>query len=60
MKSMMEEFKTYKEKQNYYREKYKNRGKVFFAQDNTTAQLFSDDKVGTIKKKKGRTYIKGK
>ena len=60
MKLMTEEtFNTYKEKQKYYANKYKNRGKIFFSQD-FNAQIFSDEKVGTLKKKKGRTYKKVK
>ena len=48
-------FENYKQKQRYYDEKYKNRGSVFFAQRGS-AELFANGRVGTIKRKKGRTY----
>lgn len=51
------EFKNYKEQQNYYKELYKNRGKYLFAQ-NAPATLFADNRMGTIKPQKGKTYIK--
>lgn len=50
-------FENYKQKQRYYDEKYKNRGSVFFAQRGS-AELFANGRVGTIKRKKGRTYRK--
>lgn len=50
-------FENYKQKQRYYDEKYKNRGGVFFAQRGS-AELFANGRVGTIKRKKGRTYRK--
>lgn len=52
-------FENYKQKQRYYDEKYKNRGSVFFAQRGS-AELFANGRVGTIKRKKGRTYRKDK
>lgn len=55
----MEEFKNYKEKQNYYKELYKNRGKIFFAQ---RPGGYAFDKVTgkriLVRSKKGRTYVK--
>lgn len=50
-------FENYKQKQRYYDEKYKNRGSVFFAQRGS-AELFANGRVGSIKRKKGRTYRK--
>lgn len=50
-------FENYKQKQRYYDEKYKNRGDIFFAQRGSS-ELFANGKVGTIKRKKGRTYRK--
>ena len=50
-------FENYKQRQRYYDEKYKNRGSVFFAQRGS-AELFANGRVGTIKRKKGRTYRK--
>ena len=50
-------FENYKQKQRYYDEKYKNRGNVFFTQRGS-AELFANGRVGTIKRKKGRTYRK--
>jgi len=50
-------FENYKQRQRYYDEKYKNRGDVFFAQPGS-AELFANGRVGTIKRKKGRTYRK--
>lgn len=50
-------FENYKQRQRYYDEKYKNRGDVFFAQRGS-AELFANGRVGTIKRKKGRTYRK--
>ena len=50
-------FENYKQKQRYYDEKYKNRGDIFFAQSGSS-ELFANGKVGTIKRKKGRTYRK--
>lgn len=50
-------FENYKQKQRYYDEKYKNRGDIFFAQRGS-AELFANGRVGTIKRKKGRTYRK--
>ena len=52
-------FENYKQRQNYYKEKYKNRGTVFFSQQGS-GQLFAEGRVGTIKAKKGRTYRKEK
>jgi len=50
-------FENYKQRQRYYDEKYKNRGDIFFAQRGSS-ELFANGKVGTIKRKKGRTYRK--
>lgn len=50
-------FENYKQRQRYYDEKYKNRGDVFFAQRGSS-ELFANGRVGTIKRKKGRTYRK--
>lgn len=50
-------FENYKQRQRYYDEKYKNRGSVFFAQRGS-AELFANGRVGSIKRKKGRTYRK--
>lgn len=51
-------FENYKQRQNYYKEKYKNRGRIFFAQPTSSAKMFTDNMVGTIKRTKGRTYKK--
>lgn len=53
-------FENYKEKQNYYKEKFKNRGTIFFAQYSDARVYTEDGKVGKIKRKKGRTYRKFK
>lgn len=53
------EFKNYKQKQKWYKEVYKNRGKIFFAQPQA-ATLFADGKSGSIKPQKGKTYKKDK
>ena len=53
------EFKNFKEKQNYYKNLYKNRGNIFFAQPQP-AKVY-DKEVGKyipVKRIKGRTYIK--
>lgn len=53
------EFKNFKEKQNYYKNLYKNRGSIFFAQLQS-AKVY-DKEVGkyiSVKRIKGRTYIK--
>lgn len=50
-------FENYKQRQRYYDEKYKNRGDIFFAQRGSS-ELFANGRVGTIKRKKGRTYRK--
>lgn len=53
------EFKNFKEKQNYYKNLYKNRGSIFFAQ-HQPAKVY-DKEVGkyiSVKRIKGRTYIK--
>lgn len=53
------EFKNFKEKQNYYKNLYKNRGSIFFAQPQP-AKVY-DKEVGkyiSVKRIKGRTYIK--
>ena len=53
------EFKNFKEKQNYYKNLYKNRGNIFFAQPQP-AKVY-DKEVGkyiSVKRIKGRTYIK--
>lgn len=52
-------FENYKQKQRYYDEKYKNRGDIFFAQPGS-AEIFANGRVGSIKRKKGRTYRKDK
>ena len=53
------EFKNFKEKQNYYKNLYKNRGSIFFAQPQS-AKVY-DKEVGkyiSVKRIRGRTYIK--
>lgn len=53
------EFKNFKEKQNYYKNLYKNRGNIFFAQPQP-AKVY-DKEVGKyiyVKRIKGRTYVK--
>lgn len=52
MEVNMEEFKNYKEKQNYFKEKYKNREKLFFGQP----PIMKNNK-GEIIKPKGKVYI---
>lgn len=52
-----ESFKNYKEKQNYWKNKYKNRQKVFFGQ-RYTATINSNGRDGIIRRQKGRTYTK--
>ena len=53
-------FENYKQRQNYYKEKYKNRGSIFFAQ-NVDATIYTEDgRMGKIRQKKGRTYRKPK
>lgn len=51
------EFKSYKEQQNYYKEKYKNRGQYLFAQP-LPAKIYNGDRTGTVKPQKGKTYKK--
>lgn len=50
-------FENYKQRQNYYKEKFKNRGSIFFAQQ-PKARIYAEGRVGTIENKKGRTYRK--
>lgn len=53
------EFKNFKEKQNYYKNLYKNRGSIFFSQLQP-AKVY-DKELGryiSVKRIKGRTYIK--
>lgn len=53
------EFKNFKEKQNYYKNLYKNRGSIFFSQPQS-AKVY-DKEVGkyiSVKRIKGRTYVK--
>ena len=51
-------FNNYKEKQRYYEEKYKNRGKLFFSQIGSARIFGENGRKGTIKPVKGRTYRK--
>lgn len=52
------EFENYKQKQNYYKEKYSNRGTIFFAQQPKARMYTEDGMIGHIKSQKGRTYKK--
>ena len=57
---MEEEFdfgNNYKLKQNYYKEKYKNRGGIKFAQP-AIPRLFANNQVAKLTPKKGKTYRK--
>lgn len=51
-------FENYKQRQNYYKEKYKNRGEKFFTQQPKAKMYTEDGMIGHIKSQKGRTYRK--